>query len=169
MSGNVWKASLSGVTTVRGLNTLSPYRRVTRARYPNGDPELCTDCWAGGKTGWHKDLSCVGAARVVYKVDPLVSPLSLHFVCMGVHARSVAIFSFSMYPYACVLKTSVRVSHGSNWAQGAPHARHQHYHSVHTTQRLHHHSHLHMVSTLRLHPLPTACVVNRTCATVTTT
>lgn len=51
-----------------GLQTLAPHTRVTRARYPNGDPELCTDCWHGGEMKlWHKDLSCVGTARVVYK------------------------------------------------------------------------------------------------------
>eukprot|EP00039_Didymoeca_costata_P013183 m.196382 g.196382 ORF g.196382 m.196382 type:complete len:799 (+) comp15699_c0_seq3:667-3063(+) len=52
---------------VKGLNTLSEYRRATRAREPNGDPELCTDCWHPGMKGWHKDLTCVGKAQVVYK------------------------------------------------------------------------------------------------------
>jgi hypothetical protein len=50
-----------------GLQTLSPHKRVTRARFPNGDPELCTACWNTGVKLWHKDLSCVGKARVVYK------------------------------------------------------------------------------------------------------
>jgi len=67
LKGNVWQAHLPDVDDVRGLNTLSPYRRVTRAREPNGDPELCTDCWHGSMKGWHKDLSCVGKAQVVYK------------------------------------------------------------------------------------------------------
>jgi hypothetical protein len=50
-----------------GLQTLSPHRRLTRARSPNGDPELCTRCWHGAMKRWHKDLSCVGTASVVYK------------------------------------------------------------------------------------------------------
>jgi hypothetical protein len=53
---------------VAGLQTLAPHTRVTRARYPNGNPELCTDCWIGGSPKlWHKDLSCIGKAEVVYK------------------------------------------------------------------------------------------------------
>lgn len=40
--------------TLKGLNTLEPvvghdldnnFGRLTKARYPNGDPELCTSCW----------------------------------------------------------------------------------------------------------------------------
>eukprot|EP00928_Gymnodinium_smaydae_P025336 TRINITY_DN20214_c0_g1_i1.p1 TRINITY_DN20214_c0_g1~~TRINITY_DN20214_c0_g1_i1.p1 ORF type:complete len:1042 (+),score=101.64 TRINITY_DN20214_c0_g1_i1:41-3127(+) len=67
---NLYKAqlpkSVGGVTA--GLQTLFPHRRVTRARYPNGDPELCTDCWHHDEMKlWHKNLSCVGKARVVYK------------------------------------------------------------------------------------------------------
>jgi hypothetical protein len=51
-----------------GLQTLSPHKRVTRARFPNGDPELCTSCWNSEATHlWHNDLSCIGKARVVYK------------------------------------------------------------------------------------------------------
>ena len=58
----------SAPPVTEGLATLSPHRRVTRARYPNGDPELCTDCWNGAAPKlWHKDLSCIGKARVVYK------------------------------------------------------------------------------------------------------
>jgi hypothetical protein len=67
LRGNVWEAVLPSIDHVSGLNSLAPYRRVTRAREPNGDPELCTDCWHGSMKGWHKDLSCVGQARVVYK------------------------------------------------------------------------------------------------------
>jgi hypothetical protein len=52
---------------VAGLQTLSPHTRLTKARYPNGNPELCTSCWNSGMKLWHKNLSCVGKARVVYK------------------------------------------------------------------------------------------------------
>ena len=66
---NLWSAQLpAGTAPVdSGLQTLSPHRRITRARYPDGDPELCTSCWHNGMKLWHKDLSCVGKARVVYK------------------------------------------------------------------------------------------------------
>ena len=38
-SSNIWVADVGGyVSEVKGLNTLSPYRRATRAIYPNGDP-----------------------------------------------------------------------------------------------------------------------------------
>lgn len=56
-----------GLNTLGGNLTPEQFRRVTRAREPNGDPELCTDCWNGAMKGWHKDLSCVGNSRVVYK------------------------------------------------------------------------------------------------------
>ena len=40
---------LKDVAVLRGLTTLEPHRRVTRAREPNADPtqgaELCTHCW----------------------------------------------------------------------------------------------------------------------------
>ena len=55
----------------KGLTTLAPHRRVTRARYPNASPsegaELCTDCWTNGVVRWHHNVSCVGKATVVYK------------------------------------------------------------------------------------------------------
>lgn len=55
----------------KGLTTLAPHRRVTRARYPNASPsegaELCTDCWTNGVVRWHHNMSCVGKATVVYK------------------------------------------------------------------------------------------------------
>ena len=65
-------ASASPVTA--GLQTLAPSgapnTRVTRSRSPNGNPELCTDCWNGASPKlWHKDLSCIGKAEVVYKVS----------------------------------------------------------------------------------------------------
>lgn len=66
-TGNIWEAMLPSIDHVLGLNTLTPFRRVTRAREPNGDPELCTACWHASMKGWHKDLSCVGKAEVVYK------------------------------------------------------------------------------------------------------
>ena len=67
-STNVYRAQVpAGIEVSSGLQTLSPHRRVTRARYPNGDPELCTRCWHGAMKRWHKDLSCVGKAAVVYK------------------------------------------------------------------------------------------------------
>lgn len=67
--GNTYVTQLTDLDSVAGLNTLSPLRRVTRARYPNADPELCTDCWLdeAAVKHWHPDLSCVGKARVVYK------------------------------------------------------------------------------------------------------
>ena len=44
---------------------------LSQAREPNADPaegaELCTKCWHGGVKNWHRDLSCVGKADVVYK------------------------------------------------------------------------------------------------------
>lgn len=56
---------------MKGLTTLSPHRRVTRAREPNADPsegaETCTDCWHNGVTRWHHNEACVGKARTVYK------------------------------------------------------------------------------------------------------
>lgn len=58
-ASNIWVADVP-VTKVKGLNTLHPYRRATRARFPNGDPELCTDCWHDSMKRWHPDLSCVG-------------------------------------------------------------------------------------------------------------
>ena len=64
-ASNIWVADVP-VTKVKGLNTLHPYRRATRARFPNGDPELCTDCWHDNMKRWHPDLSCVGKARTVY-------------------------------------------------------------------------------------------------------
>ena len=56
----------------KGLTTLSPHRRVTRARFPNAGAadgaELCTGhCWANGIKEWHKNTSCVGKAEVIYK------------------------------------------------------------------------------------------------------
>eukprot|EP01043_Picozoa_sp_COSAG02_P029584 COSAG02_NODE_1848_length_10680_cov_53.675551_5_plen_486_part_00 len=63
-------AELPASTTpvIAGLQTLEPHTRITRSRYPNGNPELCTDCWNDGAPKlWHKDLSCIGKARVVYK------------------------------------------------------------------------------------------------------
>ena len=54
----------------KGLTTLNPHRRVTRARYPNAGPtqgaELCTDCWTHGVVRWHHNTTCVGKARTVY-------------------------------------------------------------------------------------------------------
>ena len=55
----------------KGLTTLAPHRRVTRARYPNAAPsegaELCIDCWTSGVIRWHHNVSCVGQATVMYK------------------------------------------------------------------------------------------------------
>jgi hypothetical protein len=56
----------------KGLTTLQPHRRVTRARFPNAGAaqgaELCTGhCWANGIKQWHKNTSCVAKASVVYK------------------------------------------------------------------------------------------------------
>ena len=73
-SANIWVTAvpeLAGIEVLRGLTTLEPHRRVTRAREPNADPtegaELCTRCWHNRVTRWHSDLSCVGKASVVYK------------------------------------------------------------------------------------------------------
>jgi hypothetical protein len=67
---NIWVTDVSEDigATLKGLNTLAN-RRVTKARYPNGDPELCTNCWKSEDliTNWQADVSCVGKARVVYK------------------------------------------------------------------------------------------------------
>ena len=53
------------IKEIRGLQTLDPHGRVTRAREPNADPaegaELCTKCWHNGVKNWHRDLSCVGS------------------------------------------------------------------------------------------------------------
>jgi hypothetical protein len=62
----------------KGLTTLKPHRRVTRARYPNAGAaegaELCTHgCWANGIKEWHKEPefgkagSCIAKAEVIYK------------------------------------------------------------------------------------------------------
>jgi hypothetical protein len=64
--------SLAEDGAFRGLTTLNPHRRVTRARFPNAGAaqgaELCTHgCWASGIKEWHKNTSCVGQATVVYK------------------------------------------------------------------------------------------------------
>ena len=68
-SPNVWKATLSkAVKPFISLGTLSPHRRVTRARYPNADPEI-QSIWnpAEAIKIWQHDLSCAGKAQVVYK------------------------------------------------------------------------------------------------------
>jgi len=69
-SANMWVTDVE-LPDFRGLTTLDPHRRVTRAREPNADPsegaELCTRCWHNGVKRWHKNLDCVGKARVVYK------------------------------------------------------------------------------------------------------
>ena len=61
----------STISEMRGLTTLNPHRRVTRAREPNADPtegaELCTKCWHNGVANWHHDETCVGTAATVYK------------------------------------------------------------------------------------------------------
>jgi hypothetical protein len=71
---NIWVTDVSkSVTAFNGLNTLGDgktLRRVTKARYPNGDPETCTNCWMatpGAVTNWQADVSCIGKAKVVYK------------------------------------------------------------------------------------------------------
>jgi len=72
-SANIWVTDvpeLMGVPVLRGLTTLEPHRRVTRAREPNADPtegaELCTRCWHQGVTRWHRNMDCVGNADTVY-------------------------------------------------------------------------------------------------------
>jgi hypothetical protein len=78
---NIWVTEVEENigTTLKGLNMLGPngdhhdsdglFGRLTKARYPNGDPELCTDCWKSEDLikDWHADVSCVGKGRVVYK------------------------------------------------------------------------------------------------------
>ena len=82
-SMNIWKATVD-VPAFKGLNTLKggsegrrggTYARMTRARYPDGNFEDCSGnhfprglhCWNHGMKHWHKDLSCVGKAKTVYK------------------------------------------------------------------------------------------------------
>lgn len=68
-SPNVWKATLSpSVAPFIGLATLAPHRRVTRARYPNADPET-QSLWSSGGliTKWTHSLDCVGKSAVVYE------------------------------------------------------------------------------------------------------
>jgi len=69
---NIWVTDVpEAITEMRGLTTLDPHRRVTRAREPNADPsegaELCTRCWHNRVKQWHSDLSCIGQATTVYK------------------------------------------------------------------------------------------------------
>ena len=71
-SANIWETDVpKGLKSFKGLTTLEPHRRVTRAREPNALPsegaELCTDCWHNGVTRWHHKLDCIGKAQVVYK------------------------------------------------------------------------------------------------------
>jgi hypothetical protein len=74
-SANIWETpvpELKGMDKpLRGLTTLDPHRRVTRAREPNADPsegaELCTRCWHSRVVRWHSNLDCVGTAATVYK------------------------------------------------------------------------------------------------------
>jgi len=57
------------ITSMPGLATLSPHRRLTRARYPNCDPEMMAGCYAGGDAmlSWRQDMRCVGLAKTVYE------------------------------------------------------------------------------------------------------
>jgi hypothetical protein len=68
-SPNVWKATLApSVAPFIGLTTLAPHRRVTRARYPNADPEVQSLWNSGGLiTKWTHSLECVGKSAVVYE------------------------------------------------------------------------------------------------------
>jgi hypothetical protein len=71
-SANIWVTPVPRtITEIRGLTTLEPHRRVTRAREPNADPaqgaELCQHCWHNRVIRWHSDLSCIGKATTVYK------------------------------------------------------------------------------------------------------
>ena len=71
-SANIWVTDVpASLKSFKGLTTLAPHRRVTRAREPNADPtegaELCTDCWHNGVTRWHHKLDCIGKAKTVYK------------------------------------------------------------------------------------------------------
>jgi hypothetical protein len=74
-SANIWESEvpeLSGIDKpLRGLTTLEPHRRVTRAREPNADPaegaELCKRCWHNKVVRWHSNLDCIGTAATVYK------------------------------------------------------------------------------------------------------
>eukprot|EP01043_Picozoa_sp_COSAG02_P022223 COSAG02_NODE_1149_length_14210_cov_40.850542_10_plen_510_part_00 len=72
-AGQIWETKVpAALGAFKGLTTLSPHRRVTRARFPNAGAaegaELCTGhCWASGIKEWHKNTSCVGKATVVYK------------------------------------------------------------------------------------------------------
>ena len=68
-TAGIWETSVpSSVSSMEGLTTLEPHRRVTRAREPNADPaegaETCTDCWHNGVTRWHHNEDCVGKAQV---------------------------------------------------------------------------------------------------------
>jgi hypothetical protein len=67
--GFIYKTAVEPGFNVSGLNTLKDLRRLTLARYPNGDPELCRTCWepAEAVTNWPADVACVGKAHVVYK------------------------------------------------------------------------------------------------------
>ena len=66
---HVYMTRVKSGFNVSGLNTLNDLRRLTLARYPNADPELCRDCWepAEAVTNWPADVSCIGQARVIYK------------------------------------------------------------------------------------------------------
>jgi hypothetical protein len=72
-AGQIWETKVpAALGAFKGLTTLTPHRRVTRARFPNAGAaegaELCTGhCWANGIKEWHKNTSCVGKATVVYK------------------------------------------------------------------------------------------------------
>ena len=71
-SANIWVTDPADIVEIRGLQTLAPHRRVTRAREPNADTdgsqgaELCTGCFHGGVKRWHQNTDCVGKAKTVY-------------------------------------------------------------------------------------------------------
>eukprot|EP01043_Picozoa_sp_COSAG02_P002412 COSAG02_NODE_55_length_43887_cov_30.660364_33_plen_712_part_00 len=77
-SWNIWVTDVpTHIEEIRGLQTLDPHRRVTRAREPNADTdgsqgaELCNApgnnrCFHGGVKRWHQNTACVGHAKTVY-------------------------------------------------------------------------------------------------------